>query len=105
MTQLALDLDAQARDRALDLFDQHRSFLVSVAHAIAEEIAREHGRVSSPEVLSTMKARGYEEALQQVDRRFMGAVFREGRGWRRVGFENKGSHKRPVSIWAPKDAA
>lgn len=89
---------AIARDRALDLLEAHRGPLVSAARRIAIEIERTLGRVSSPEVLRELRRRGYD--IDSSDRRFMGAVFREG--WVRIGWEPTGSHCRPVPIWKLK---
>lgn len=106
--QIPLPFDPEkervARDRALNLFERTRQELLAVARVIALEIFQVRGRVTAPEVFGLLKDRGFEEALGQVDPRFMGAVFREGSGWRRIGWENKGSHRRPVSIWVRKEA-
>jgi hypothetical protein len=54
--------------------------------------------VTSVEVFAEMRAQGYDTALDMVDPRWMGAVFREDI-WTRSGFETTGSHRRPVAIW------
>lgn len=106
MTQEAFRFDraaeARKRDRALDLLETYRGDLVDAARAVAEEIAGRVGHVTSPEVLAELRERGLGEALDSVDRRFMGAVFRKG--WRRVGLDNSGSHRRPVSVWVRQKA-
>lgn len=103
MFQLDLVQEGLARDRALDLIEEHRSNLVDVAYEIAVSLAKRDGTTNSSIVLAEMRSQGYGESLDVVDRRFMGAVFRASRGWTRVGFKNIGSHKRPVSIWKLKD--
>ncbi len=97
----SFDLTAERakRDRALDLFEVNRSDLLCAARQAALDLVILNGRVTAPEVFALLRARGYEEPLKTVDPRFMGAVFRSGSGWHRVGWENKGSHRRPVSIW------
>jgi hypothetical protein len=91
--------EAKARDQALDLFEVHRADLVEMARAVAIELAQTNGRVSGPEVTAELRKRGLGEALDSVDRRFMGAVFRAGKCWVRVGWESIGSHNQPVSVW------
>lgn len=98
MNQMEMRLHAAARDHALELFETHRSDLVLAAKAIAEQIAREKGRVTSPEIITILRRSELAARIDEVDRRFMGAVFR-GPAWKRIGFESTGSHKRPVSIW------
>jgi hypothetical protein len=66
---------------------------------IANMLFMQHGRVTSTEVLEVMREH-HPELLEDVDPRFMGCVFR--RGWRRIGYEDSGSHRRPVSIWVRK---
>jgi hypothetical protein len=99
MSQMDLIAHAAARDRALDLLEEKRSGLVSIAREIALRIAKEKGRVTSSEVISALRDSGYGDAIDRVDKRFMGAVFRSNKGWSRIGFENAGSHRRPISIW------
>lgn len=99
MKQIELDLEAAARDRALDLLEEHRAPMIEMAKMIAEWIAKKKGRVTSTDVICELRARGYGELLDSVDKRFLGAVFRAGKGWKRIGFESTGSHRRPVSIW------
>jgi hypothetical protein len=96
--------ERRKRDRALDLLEGSRGAIVEAAHSVALELCETTGRVTSPDVLAELKARGFDELLEGVDPRFMGAVFRAGRGWRRLGFENKGSHARPVSVWTRNPA-
>lgn len=90
-------IERAKRDSALNLFELYRGDLLDAARAVADELAHLNGRVTAPEVLSTLRERGFSEALDKVDRRFMGAVFRQG--WKRIGWEPMGSHGRPVSIW------
>ncbi len=100
--QMELMTQEQLRDQALDLLAETRARLVGAARILATAIAQERGRVTSPEVLKAMQA-GYGPELAQVDPRFMGVVFRNTKGsarrWRRVGWESKGSHARPVAVW------
>ncbi len=87
------------RDRALDLLEKTRSDLIEQGKIIAMEIWKRKGSVTSPEVrreLFKRKADGVEE----VDGRFMGAVFRKNLGWIRTGFVSQGSHAQPISIWS-----
>ncbi len=93
--QASFDFDR--RDEALDLLAKYRTELVEAARAFALHLAHEHGRVTSPQVIRAMRDAGWGSRLDQVDARFMGAVFRKG--WERIGYEPGGSHARPVSIW------
>lgn len=87
-----------ARDAALDNLEAYRGALCEVGRETAVELAQQRGRVTSVEVFSEMRARGYDEAMDAVDPRWMGVVFRE-KIWRRHGWEQTGSHRRPVAIW------
>jgi len=87
------------RDDALDALEAARAALVAEAHKIAVTLARQRGRVTSVEVWHAMLAYGYEEQLKGYDPRWMGCIFRAGKGWERDGWESTGSHKRPVAIW------
>lgn len=93
------DVEAAARDAALAVLAERRAGLVAEARAIAIQIAKDRGRVTSVEVFATMRAFGYDEQLDAVDPRWIGCIWREELLWERVGFEGTGSHKRPVSIW------
>jgi hypothetical protein len=99
VTQLTFNLRAERekRDRALDLIEENRQGLLGAARRAAEEIHREKGRVTAPEVFARLREWGMEHVLSQHDPRWAGALFRNG--WRRLGWESKGSHCRPVSIW------
>lgn len=97
-------LEAQARDAALDKLATYRAGLVDIARAIAISLAKKRRRITSVEVFAEMRAQGYDEALDAVDPRWMGAVFNEGI-WKREGFETTGSHKRPVAIWSLRNPA
>lgn len=103
--QLDLAFEAQGRDQALNLIEHHRSDIVGMARAIAADIDSVRKRVTSPEVLAELRRLGYSQALDQYDRRFMGAVFRAGSGWKRIGWEPTGSHCRPVAIWTKGGSA
>ncbi|MDQ3170305.1 MAG: hypothetical protein M3Q55_09235 [Acidobacteriota bacterium] len=87
------------RDRALDLLALARASLITEACKVALSIARSNGRVTSVEVVDAMKRLGFTASLAAHDRRWLGAVFRKGGGWRRLGYEPTGSHARPVAIW------
>lgn len=103
MSQLKLfdrKQERSKRDMALNLFETFRGDLLAAARAVADELAEKNGRVTAPDVLAVLRDRGLGDALDEVDRRFMGAVFRAGTGWKRIGWEPGGSHGRPVSIWA-----
>lgn len=94
--------DAQevARDRQLDLLEEHRGDLVEEAREIAQRIASGRGTVTSAQVLSVMRSTPrLARMMDGKDPRFMGAVFRAGKGWRRVGWSPVGSHKRPCAVW------
>lgn len=94
-----MNLEKAKRDAALDGLERTRRFLIIEAKRIAHEIAKENGTVTSPRVVRKMLELGYEDELNSVDRRFMGAVFRDSETWQRIGFENKGSHAGLNSIW------
>jgi hypothetical protein len=96
------DLEGEARDIALDRIAKWRTGLVAIARDVAVQIARQRHRVTSVEVFAEMRAQGYDEALDAVDPRWMGAVFNE-EIWSREGWETTGSHKRPVAIWSLRD--
>ena len=89
----------EARDTALDMLEQARSGLITAAKTQASIIYLTNGRVTSVEVTEAMRAAGHGAAMAGVDPRWMGAVFRSGTGWVRIGWEPTGSHSRPVAIW------
>jgi hypothetical protein len=91
------DVETARLNDVLDALEAARAALITEAHKIAVQLARQRGRVTSIEVWHTMLAYGYEEQLKGYDPRWIGCVFR--RGWVRDGFESTGSHKRPVSVW------
>lgn len=90
--------ETTARDEALDNLEAYRGALCEIGREVAIEVAQQRGRVTSVEVFSEMRARGYDEAMDSVDPRWMGVVFRES-VWKRRGWEQTGSHRRPVAIW------
>jgi hypothetical protein len=96
-------LEKAGREHALDQLEKWRSGLVEIGREVAIQIARKRGRVTSVEVFATMRAQGYDDALDACDPRWMGAVFREEDVWQREGWETTGSHKRPVAIWSLRD--
>lgn len=87
--------EEQKKNEALDLLEATRPIVISAAKTIAYEIAIKNGRVTSTEVLEKLRSNGHNPDI--FDKRFMGAVFRKG--WIRIGYEESGSHKRPVSVW------
>ena len=97
--QIEIDFEAKGRDDALELLEQHRSELIGRAKEIAFDLATRNGTVTSPEVVKILKSEDAPQ-IHEVDLRFMGCVFRKG--WTRVKFANKGSHKQPISVWALK---
>ena len=94
---LSLDREKNKRDVALDLLARTRKELIGAAKQWARYLVRANGRVTSPEVLKSLRDNGWGDHLDQVDRRFMGVVFRKG--WRRIGWTNSGSQARPGPIW------
>lgn len=88
------------RDAALDTLELSRAELIADAKVHAVRIATETGTVTSTQVLASMRASGHGDDLDRYDRRWMGAVFRRGTGWKRVGWSSTGSHCRPVAVWA-----
>ena len=94
--------ETDAREAALDNLDRYRVGLVEIAREIAVRLAQRRSRITSVEVFAEMRAQGYDEALDAVDPRWMGAVFRE-EIWFREGWETTGSHRRPVAIWSLRD--
>jgi len=76
--------------------------LVDLAREVAMQLAARDGQVTSSDVLTILRRRGYGPVLDQTDTRFMGAVFR-GQEWERVGYlsgtDSPGSHSRPVAVW------
>ncbi|MCZ6868091.1 MAG: hypothetical protein O7G84_01145 [Gammaproteobacteria bacterium] len=86
------------RDSALNMLEKTRKRVIEVAREIAVELVGKHGEVTSPHVLRVMRERGHGNALDAVDARFMGAVFRAG--WLKNGYRCDGaSHNRPVAVW------
>lgn len=88
--------EIEKRDDVLDALEVTRASLIAIAKATAWNIAKLKGDVTSSDVLSVMRAFNVM-GLNDVDARFMGAVFR--RGWKRKGYRSQGSHGRPVSVW------
>ena len=91
--------EGQKRDRALDILRAHRGTLIEAAFAVAVRIAHDRGHVSSTDVLAVLDSDPkWRAAVQAADRRFMGSVFRR-KCWARIGWEETGSHGRPVAVW------
>lgn len=95
------------RDDGIDRVSGKYADLVAAAIPIALRICAEKGRVTSVEVGAEMEADSRYAARmawvppgkKEPERRWLGAVFRRGNGWKRIGFESTGSHARPVAIW------
>lgn len=91
------------RDAVLDRLQETRAELIAVAKETALRLAAEHGETCSVDVLNKMRLDPVlKDKLDEVDPRFMGAVFRAGNGWQRVRMEPKGSHACWISIWRRK---
>lgn len=99
-TEFDFDFESREKKAILDELARIRSDLIERAKTIAVQIAKMQGTVSSPEVVRVLKAE-HAPGIDEVSTKFMGAVFREG--WIRVGFEPKGSHCQPISVWRMKD--
>jgi hypothetical protein len=94
------DVEAEARDAALKLLSDTREQLIERAFDIACELCHKHGRVTSTQVFAVMaENQDWKAAMDAVDPRWMGCVFRR-KTWVREGWLNgAGSHKRPISVW------
>ena len=96
--------EAAARDAALDRLETTRRNLIQIARNVADELCARHVQVTAPDVKRAMLDRGLiDDDERQLDPRWMGAVFRAGQGWERVGWTPEGSHCRPVAIWRTKE--
>jgi hypothetical protein len=99
--------EEQKRDEGIDQVSGKYSDLVAAGFPIALQICAEKGRVTSVEVGAAMETDPrYATRMAWVapgktepERRWLGAIFRKGNGWKRIGFESTGSHARPVAIW------
>ncbi len=78
-----MEAEARARDAALDLLEYRRANLITAGRFWAMELAKTRIYVTAPMVREAMERAGYD--LSGIDPRWMGAVFRAGSGWRRVG--------------------
>lgn len=87
------------RDRVLDCLEDVRAELIDAATVAARIICERRGSVTSVQVFRYLRECGYGRRLDAVDPRWMGAVFRSGKGWKRVGWDQTGSHGRPVAVW------
>ena len=90
---------AAGRDQVIADLHEKRAELIEVGRRIASEIARARGAVTSVDVFEAMRAQGYADKMLSVDPRWMGAVFRPRKGWKRVGWKPIGSNARPVAVW------
>lgn len=87
------------KEQALNTFEVTRKSLIQRGKEIANELYAKNGSVTSPQVVDRLEKENFP-GINQVDRRFMGAVFRKG--WERVGFVAEGSHSQPISKWVQK---
>lgn len=97
------EIEKAKRDAALDNLERTRAFLISEGKKIAIQMAQETGTTTGVRVMQEMLKQEYAPLLDEVDRRFMGAVFGRSKIWVRIGFENKNSHGGLCSIWKLKD--
>ena len=95
-------MERKNKNAALDLMEKYRSELIIAGKNAAYKLAKYNGKVSSSDVIELLNNTGFSDMISKVDKRFMGAVFRNHEDWERIGFENKGSHCRPISIWRLK---
>lgn len=79
-----------------------REQLIAIGISYANRIAKRKGVVTSVHVFEAMRQAGID--LSGHDPRWMGQVFR-ATDFKRVRFARLGSHGRPVSVWAHKEAA
>lgn len=91
-------VETAKREYAIDQLKRWRAGLVEIGRETAIRLAQQRSRITSVEVFAELRAQGYDEALDACDPRWMGAVFNEDI-WVRDGWEQTGSHKRPVAIW------
>lgn len=92
--------ETKARDEALDRLEEARRNIIAAGKRIARRLASDNGRVTSTEVLATMRADAeYADDLRKFDPRWAGCLFL-GDEWVPIGYEAEGSHRRPVRIWA-----
>lgn len=90
--------EIEKRDEALAMLAETRKNLIVTAKSVAKMLASKNGEVTSPEVVKYIKDNKLSNYIDDVDKRFMGVVFRD-KGWYRVRFDNKGSHHQPISVW------
>ena len=89
----------EQREDILDALDRWRGKAVALGRAAAEDIAQHCGRVTSTDVLETLRVRGHGPLLDSIDPRWVGCVFRDRKKWKRDGAEATGSHGRYVTVW------
>ena len=94
-----VETEELALEEVLNQHEIRHYKLVELARITARRIAELRGTVTGPQVLKMLK-NSKAEGIDDVDPRFLGAVFRNG--WIRVGFSPEGSHRRPVSVWRLK---
>lgn len=89
--------EAAKRDAILDTLEVVRVDLVRLGKEAAVYLSAMEGGVTSVRVAEWLRAQGHGPAMDAVDARWMGCLFRSG--WRRVGYAPVGSHKRPCAVW------
>jgi len=98
-SQLKLNLE-------IDILKAYRPELIKIAKTLALIVAKQSGRVSSPQILKMMpeviQDENLKKALETDSNCFMGAVFRGNKNFVKIGRENSGSHKREVTVWGLK---
>lgn len=93
----ALMPEAEKRNGILDTLASTRANLVKLATEVAKKLACANGTVTSVQVFAKLEEMNVD--IRSMDKRWMGAVFRADRGWKRVGWDPSGSHSRPVAVW------
>lgn len=100
---MSQQLELLARDRVLDKLEKTYPRMIALAYEVSRELASRDGCVTSVKILDELRKCGYSDLIQSHDTRWMGCLFRKGMGWRRIGWENTGSHGRPVAIWTLRE--
>jgi hypothetical protein len=96
-------VEGAKRDLALARIEEARPHIVGTALRVAQAIAKRNGTVTSTEVLRALRQNpATASMIQDADPRFMGAVFRRD-CWVADGWDDSGSHRRPVRIWRLAD--
>ena len=103
MTEAALNSEMaeqmRQRDEALARINTTRKALIEAGLVVAIQISIETGSVSSSQMMKRMRLDEKTAArMDEVDSRWTGAVFSR-KGWRSVGVDNSGSHRRLSRVW------